>query len=833
MNMLRCYIAPFGLLTGMVLSAPLAAAQFCVDSANSLQAAIITGQFLNEFVEIRVVQGNYSLPGGLGGQYADVRYTNNLTISGGWTAGCNTRSMNPALTTINGQNHANSGWEINSSASITIEGLRLFQMQRLRLGNRFVPACQPGASINVRRTMIQNAGDTQLGALNIWGNCHQTRVENNLITGAAGNGIYYYCTGDSSPPVYRFVNNTVRNVGNWAFIAIPPVGGSCGGPLNFSNALYNNIFSFTRIVDHSPVVQSNIYSSLILDAGGTIAPGSGNNLIVDPQLDANYRPITPGSPAINSGTANVPGGLPGTDIEGTNRAIGTAPDRGAYESNVNDLFLISVTNNNDAGAGSLRAAIVQANSSAGLKSIQFDIPGTCPRVISLATPLPNITSPLIINGWSQNGSSTNTLENGNNATLCIGIRRGATTPAADVPRALSVAATSTATLTVRGIAFGGFSDGGGFVGPSAILLQGGSGHRIQGNQFGGQFGGTTLPASSAAIRIGGNAANALVGGPSPSQRNTIGANTAAGIVISGDGGNEIINNYIGTNPAGLSAVANQDGVQIIQSPGNFVLDNLISGNTRDGVLIIGENAKQNRVAGNLIGGRRGGLFICGVDPFPACPPPMTNRKGIMIDSGANDNRIGAVGSTGSPNRITNSTQHAVRVVSGQRNRIWGNQTYNNGTIEPDIDLGAFGVNPNGNDCAVVAPDLANRSQNYPLLQSAEGSGKAGSVTGQLTSCAGGNFTFHRIQFFASDSCGSTGHGPGQHFLGERFVAIPAASGNQATSSFTAPVEHPWVNLVGKYITATATDWNGNTSEYSACIQMQQADVIFSDRFQAP
>lgn len=818
-------------LACLLVAPSLQAAQFCVNSADALTAAYTTGLLTGDSTEIRIQQGSYNLPAGLGSTGAG--YAANLTISGGWNAGCTARSLNPALTTINGQNSGDALWNLRSSASITVEGLRLLQSNGLWLGGWY--DCQAGASLTLRRTIIQNSNGGDFGAVWFISRCHRVRAFNNLITGSASHGIRFDCKGSGTAPGYRFSHNTVRNGSGWGFLALPQTDSACGGGFT-DNGLYNNVFQSVRLIGNTPVAVANIYDVLSLGAGGALAPGSGANLSVDPQLDAGFRPIVPGSPTINSGTANVPGGLPDTDIEGNPRVVGTLPDRGAFESNVNNLFLIEVTNNNNAGPGSLRAAIEQANSSPGLKSIQFNMPGGCPRTISLDTPLPNITSSLIINGWSQSGAQPNTLEHGNNASLCVVIRRSALVAAADVPRALQVPAGATATLTVRGIAFGGFTAGGGLVGPSAILLQSGSQHRIEGNQFGGI--GATAIANAVGVRMGlGNtASNVLIGGPGPAQRNIIGNSTSYGILIaSGPGGHQIINNYIGTNPAGTAPAPNLDGIAILSSPDTQVLDNLISGNSRDGIRINGESAQRNAIAGNLIGGRRGGFFICGVDPFPACPPLPRNRKGILIDGGANDTRIGTGGANGSGNRIAHNEQHAIRVMSGQRNRILGNSMFSNGTMETDIDLAALGVNPNGNDCPGAGPaDLANQGQNAPLLLHAEGSGTSGTVQGELSSCVTTGLAFTRIQYFLSNSCSGSGHGPGDSFVGEQFVAISGTSGTQGSTSFSSAIESPFLPLAGRYLTATATSWSGNTSEFSACILVEPtSDLIFRDGFEMP
>src|SRR5213592_598074 len=81
----------------------------------------------------------------------------------------------------------------------------------------------------------------------------------------------------------------------------------------------------------------------------------------------------------------------------------------------------TVINTDDAGAGSLRQAIVDANNQAGADTIAFNIPGTGVHTISPATELPAITDPVIIDGYSQPGSSANTLAVGDNAVLRIEI----------------------------------------------------------------------------------------------------------------------------------------------------------------------------------------------------------------------------------------------------------------------------------------------------------------------------------------------------------------------------------------------------------------------------
>ena len=79
----------------------------------------------------------------------------------------------------------------------------------------------------------------------------------------------------------------------------------------------------------------------------------------------------------------------------------------------------TVTTTNDAGAGSLRAAITSANGAAGADTIRFNIAGGGVRTITLASALPTITGQVWIDGYSQPGASANTLDIGSNAAIRI------------------------------------------------------------------------------------------------------------------------------------------------------------------------------------------------------------------------------------------------------------------------------------------------------------------------------------------------------------------------------------------------------------------------------
>src|SRR6476660_2620089 len=70
-------------------------------------------------------------------------------------------------------------------------------------------------------------------------------------------------------------------------------------------------------------------------------------------------------------------------------------------------LVFTVINTNDSGTGSLRQAIMDANSMGG-GTINFSIMGSGVHTISPLTVLPTITQTVTINGYSQAGSSANT-----------------------------------------------------------------------------------------------------------------------------------------------------------------------------------------------------------------------------------------------------------------------------------------------------------------------------------------------------------------------------------------------------------------------------------------
>ena len=75
--------------------------------------------------------------------------------------------------------------------------------------------------------------------------------------------------------------------------------------------------------------------------------------------------------------------------------------------------------NDGSGNCTLRAAIEQSNATPGTDTIAFNIPGSGVRTIAPATDLPTVTDLTVIDGYTQPGSSANTLAEGDNAVLLV------------------------------------------------------------------------------------------------------------------------------------------------------------------------------------------------------------------------------------------------------------------------------------------------------------------------------------------------------------------------------------------------------------------------------
>jgi uncharacterized repeat protein (TIGR01451 family)/CSLREA domain-containing protein len=433
---------------------------------------------------------------------------------------------------------------------------------------------------------------------------------------------------------------------------------------------------------------------------------------------------------------------------------------------------------------SLREAITVANAASGMNTIAFAIPGSGVRTISPTSALPTITDPVIIDGLTQSGASCTSWP----PTLRIELHGSNTSFDVD---GLRITAGSS---TVRGLVINRFPQDG-------IELSGNGGNAITCNYIGTDATGTqSLGNNYDGVLM--SAPNNTIGGTASGTRNLISGNTQHGVEIKGSGatGNKVQGNYIGTDVTGTIDLGNRViGVSISNAPSNTIggtatgARNLISGNNADGVLIEAEGATGNVVQGNYIGTDVTGTMGVG-----------NTSEGVAIFGGSN-NTIGGT-AMGAGNTIAFNGSSGVRVhnLPASGIAIGSNSIHDNGGL--GIDLGTNGVSTNDADDLDTGP---NGLQNFPVLSSAVSSGGSTRITLTLNSTAN---TTLRLDFFATAACDPSGYGEGQTFLGSTPVTTV---GN--TASFTAMLTG--MISAGQVVTATATDPNGNTSEFSQCVQV--------------
>jgi hypothetical protein len=246
--------------------------------------------------------------------------------------------------------------------------------------------------------------------------------------------------------------------------------------------------------------------------------------------------------------------------------------------------------------------------------------------------------------------------------------------------------------------------------------------------------------------------------------------------------------FIGTDLSGNSGLGNNYGVMMTTFSSHTTLEkNLISGNHADGVILY-EHADSNLLANNSIGTTFSGDFM------------GNGGNGIVIYQESCHNRIGGIGKG---NTIANNGEHGILIIDNGsfNNRISANSIFRNG--KAGIELMPEGVNPIDTLFNGIGP---NKRMNYPVIdQALFGAGSDYTLlSGKVTS----NHPEKSVVELFKAIPDSNDFGEGAEFLG---VATPDVSGSWSASL-------PGLHHTDR-ITATATDENGNTSEFSRNISV--------------
>jgi len=285
-----------------------------------------------------------------------------------------------------------------------------------------------------------------------------------------------------------------------------------------------------------------------------------------------------------------------------------------------------------------------------------------------------------------------------------------------------------------------------------------------------------------------------IGGTEPGAMNLVSGNHSEGIALGGSRcvGNVIQGNFVGTDIAGRSSIANfYNGINIGGARSNLLggsivgAGNLISGNRGAGVHSFDNNTLGNVILGNLIG----------VD-VTALGPLGNGWAGIALE-GAASTQIGGL-EPGQANVVAFNSDAGIGVLSRSNNVIRGNRIFRNGG--PGIDLGLNGDSDND---ATDFDSGANLLQNFPVLTNAVLQAGEVAVRGRLRSRPNGTYL---IDFYMNPPWVSASSG--YEYLGTVSVISDATGRSQFEASFQRGIS------AGYSITSTATDAAGNTSEFS-------------------
>lgn len=352
-------------------------------------------------------------------------------------------------------------------------------------------------------------------------------------------------------------------------------------------------------------------------------------------------------------------------------------------------------------------------------------------------------------------------------------------------------------------------------GGTGVWITGASatGNIVQGNQITSNHTyGVHLDDGSFANTVGGTSLGARniisANGHTDGQGNPVGADVAV------EGSNNVVQgNYIGVDATGTQALGSTaDGVEVSGSS-QFIVDNVISGHNYlspalaqrpAGVLIFGGSG--HVIQGNLIGTDAGGTT--------SIPNQIGIKCTFFLFSDVPHNITIGGAAPGDANVIAFNSMDGVAIENNAAaTGIWisSNSIFNNGGL--GVDLGddpthaqpTEGVTPND---PVDADTGANNLQNFPVLTSATNNGTNTVVNGSIDTQPGSV----TLEFFSNGAADASGFGEGQTFLGSLTLTVSGATSFTATLPPVPP---------GQFITATATDAAGNTSEFSQAIVVQQ------------
>jgi uncharacterized repeat protein (TIGR01451 family) len=351
-------------------------------------------------------------------------------------------------------------------------------------------------------------------------------------------------------------------------------------------------------------------------------------------------------------------------------------------------------------------------------------------------------------------------------------------------------------------------------GGSGIVIENGLGEStlnlIVGNKIGVSIVGSPGVGNTAdGIALFG-ASGTTIGGLTPSSGNIVSGNLGHGLDLAdGTTSTLIQGNFIGTGGGGTAPIANQgNGVFLVDSPSNTIggtslgAMNVIAANFGNGIDAEG-GSDDLVIEGNAIGTDSSGTINLGNLANGIYLLSSRNIVGGLVFGSGNVIANNGTGSIGTGIQLGgDATQNSFLSNSIYGNHRLGINLGNGPTTndDEDADLGANGL------------------QNYPVLTAAQSDGLATTVLGSLNSTPNTKFL---IQYFISPTADMSGFGPGKTMVG----SLQVFTDDDGNATLSLPGLAP---SMGGFLTATATDPEGNTSEFSNSVRIQTvADLNIS------
>ncbi len=362
------------------------------------------------------------------------------------------------------------------------------------------------------------------------------------------------------------------------------------------------------------------------------------------------------------------------------------------------------------------------------------------------------------------------------------------------------------------------------------LREGACHNTIRNNYIGINSAGSDTLGNKTGISLSGRCNGNIIG-----PGNTISGNRLNGVNVSASDSNQVFGNYVGLDPGGTRAWGNHgNGIDISNGAHNVVggaepgQRNVICGNW-DGIQLSGENCRFNRIVGNLIGVAADGTTILG-----------NGEYGVYVWQ-STQNFIG--GDTPEHGNVIGGNDHGGVVLLNARENIISHNyigtdragTLNLGNLRHGIFLSSTS---SSSDRKLIGPNniIAFNGQLGVHIYNSSGNTitrnrmYANTSGGIFLSNGNGNLPAPQITSIRPVAGAAPPNSTveifgGREAQGETYLATVTADGSGRFSWSGA--------LSGDYITATATDAAGNTSEFSRPVYTKSRFVVTNTNDSGP